>query len=596
MELPHAAALCVVYVLVRRLTKHSLAGWFSVAILAGNYLFFLYSVTPEVFAFLDLFTVVLFALATSFTGRFRYSRWYLLCLVLGLAIAHHPFIVLMIPSLGILLLPYRRKLRMRQVLGGIVAGGTGFLPYLYVAVAARGTSVVNWDRATDISRFMRLVTRADYGSFMSGSTVGHSLLERLLNVKIYTVFTVTDFTWAGLLLACAGIIWLWRRNRRVCIALCTGVFLTGPAFAFYASFPTINRFVLGTVERFVLPGYMLLSIACGIGAYAVSTVITSVIRRVIRQPVRKVNTVFLLFFSVLFLYPVTVGSMNAWRFAGIGTDMTTDNFARDVLDSTPEGSVLLLTRDTPLFGVQYMRLALRYRQDVYVIHAARLPFVDYHETLKAAYPGLAFPPDDTDPGRYAEAFIRANSAVRTVATNSPIALGGDGTWLPHGLVYVFDPAEGEVTAEQMAANETRWLAFHDPNAGLLSRYHHLFLTNVLDEYAISANEYGMYLLRHEHITEASGMFERAVAYGSDTQTATAYMYAGLSYSLEHACEKAFDAYDRAAQPGYGENTVLLYYRAVTWRDCVGDEVRAQELFDAYRAAEAADAVPLEHPR
>ena len=51
-SIPHALTLGFVYLIVRRLGSSASAGLFAVLMLGGNYLFFLYSTTPEVFAFL----------------------------------------------------------------------------------------------------------------------------------------------------------------------------------------------------------------------------------------------------------------------------------------------------------------------------------------------------------------------------------------------------------------------------------------------------------------------------------------------------------------------------------------------------------------
>ncbi len=62
-SIPHALVVGLMYVIVLRLTRRRSAGVFASLLLIGNYLFFLYSVTPEVFALLDFFVIVLTYLA-----------------------------------------------------------------------------------------------------------------------------------------------------------------------------------------------------------------------------------------------------------------------------------------------------------------------------------------------------------------------------------------------------------------------------------------------------------------------------------------------------------------------------------------------------
>ena len=56
-SLSHAGVLFFLYHIVVNITKNRLAALTSVIVLGGNYVFFLYSVTPEVFGLFDLFFV-----------------------------------------------------------------------------------------------------------------------------------------------------------------------------------------------------------------------------------------------------------------------------------------------------------------------------------------------------------------------------------------------------------------------------------------------------------------------------------------------------------------------------------------------------------
>lgn len=597
--IPHAATLVLVYMIAYRLMRHRMASLYAVCVLAGNYVFFLYSTTPEVFALLDFFVAALLYLAVSLHARYSDRLFYLFCFVVGLSFTHHPFIVLLLPSLFLLVFARAvsgKRAWRRGILGASWLAG-GLVPYAYVFFAARWSSIINWDRPITLSRFFQLVTRADYGSFMSGSMVGHTLVERFLNVKAYIGFLILDYTWVGIFLALVGIVWVWRKNHDFAVSFILGFLLMGPAFSFYSSFPIVNRFVLGTVERFSLPGYVLIAPLAGIGSVVVSVWMAARFR-FMADTAKKRRVLVLLFYLVFSIYPVSVGAMTLWRFAGLSGDRTTDNYARDVLKSAPEGSIVLLTRDTPLFSVQYMRYATGYRSDTYVVHTARLPFIDYHEVIRRVFPTVLMPQATLreTPG-YVVEFIKENRAHHPIASNVIIPLQDDWVWVPHGMVYVLTLQANVPPLEKIISeNRALWQSFHSPATGLLSRYNHLFLTNVLDEYAISSNEYGTYLLKKEMVAEAKRQFERAVSYGSDTQQTTAWMYIGLSNFLLKDCNGALDAYQKAQQPSMPRNAALLYYQAITYRDCVGDAVRAKELFSQYEEIERQQELPLERPQ
>jgi len=597
--IPHALTVSVIYLFVFRLTKNRFSALFSSLTLAGNYVFFHYSITPEVFALLDFFSAVIlyFAVIMHQKKKTPMMYWYLLAFLFGLALSHHPFIVLLIPSVVLLLYKkrtdvFRKPMHILRVVSLIILG---FLPYVYSAIAARGDAVVNWDRVTTLHRMFRLMTRADYGSFMSGGTVGHSLLERMLNVRIYLGFVAIDFTYIGIVLACIGFVWLWRRHRLVSMSLALGWFFAGPVFSFYASFQTINRFVLATVERFVLPSYLLFSISIGIGIIPASRGIAYVISRFVH---RRHALLVCLSGLVLFVYPVSMGIANAWKFFGLSGDYSTNNYAQDLLRNTPKSAIVLLTRDTPLFASQYMRYVLGYRADTMLLHSNRLQSADYLEVIAGAFPKIVLPEKHIDAAGNLSKIIGQNAGHYPIISNVAYPDIDAWEWVPHGLLYVLTSQNDVPPPETVfETNRALWNAFRDPESGTLSRYTHLFLSNVSDEYAIAANQIGKYLLTKNAYNEAAFFYRKAITYNSDTQAPIAWMYFGLSQSLLGFCDEALAAYAKAGEyPPFGSNAALLFYEAETYRTCVGDAVQAQKLYEQYRELVAESEVPLELSR
>ena len=148
--------------------------------------------TPEVFAMLDAGVSAIILLAVTVKRQKRVIRWFIrgICLLFPLTILHHTMAILLVPSVFWLILPSLRLVKsLREWVFLAASFCIGLLPLLYIPVATlRGSSPILWDNPTTMARIVRLLTRADYGSFMSGSTVGHSLYERLLTVKSYGIF------------------------------------------------------------------------------------------------------------------------------------------------------------------------------------------------------------------------------------------------------------------------------------------------------------------------------------------------------------------------------------------------------------------------
>ncbi|MCX6793500.1 MAG: DUF2723 domain-containing protein, partial [Candidatus Gottesmanbacteria bacterium] len=266
-SLPHAVVIALVYLLVSSLTKRRLIGLFSALLLFGNYLFFLYSVTPEVFALFDLFVILLVYLLI------RRRSLSLTAFVFGLSLTHHHVILFLVPACIYWL--WGNRFRVSVFLWFLV----GLAPYAYVLAASRGHSIINWDRAVDLSGFIRLVTRADYGTFVSGGFFGPQLVQRLLQIQAYAQFVLLDFTWVGVILILLGFFSLWKNNRRLSIFYFLSLLFLGPFFFFYASFPLASRFTLGTYERFLLPSYVLFAILSGIGLSELAVRVRSVLNR-----------------------------------------------------------------------------------------------------------------------------------------------------------------------------------------------------------------------------------------------------------------------------------------------------------------------------
>ena len=341
-SIPHAVTVALVYALVVRLTKQKIAGLFSAAALAGNYLFFLYSITPEVFALFDLFVVLLMYLFDPLVGNKR-KQISLCC-----KFCFRPFpqssprhtvpcsrASIFICKVGPLKVSLKKEIYKVGPLKLLMYLFLGLVPYLYLPIAGNGTSIINWNRPVDISSFIRLVTRADYGTFVSGGYYGNLLSQRITQVKAYGQFMVLDWTFAGIALALIGFVWLWKKRRPVFWLFFLALVFLGPGFFFYASFPLVNRFTLGTYERFLLPSYILFSILMGLG---IDGVIRWIVRkRFARGPLAKVALTG--FVGLLFLLPMSRGYSTIWRFWGIATDTTADTLGQDILSSVDANSI-----------------------------------------------------------------------------------------------------------------------------------------------------------------------------------------------------------------------------------------------------------------
>jgi len=579
-SIPHAAVLVLVAATVKRLTKSAPAAVISSLMLLANYNFFHYSVTPEVFGLLDAFVASIVYLLVCLLERFRWRLLWVLAFVFGLSLAHHHVILFLLPAL--LYWAVTERIRIvsdrRRLLISLAFFLAGLLPYVYIPIAARGSSMINWDRAVDVWHLIRLVTRRDYGTFVSGAAFAPGFVSRLLALKAYAYFLILDFG-SLLVLAIVGCFSLRRSNRRAAMLLGIAFLFLGPIFFFYASFPLTNTFSLGTYERFLLPSYLIVAMWAGLGAY-------SLFRMIRHRTLRVIATmlVFALVGNALF--------QTLFRFWGLREDKTAEYLAKDILGSVPNNAIVLLAFDTPLFTSQYVRYALEFRPDVRLVHASRLNSPDYQTVLNVRFPELIVA---TDAGSaFAGTFVQDNVHTAAVFTNVPFPVGAAWYWVPHGLLYQAVRRDALPTVEAMyEKNRALWQTFHDPKSGILSSYPHLMLADVLNHYAEGRLALGRALLRAAKFQEAEEEFDQAVSLGGDTKEVDALLLLGIAQSYQKKCDKALASFDKAHEISIVADKRILLFASFTQRDCLGETTKADELFSQYEELQRVEDIPLD---
>jgi hypothetical protein len=588
-SIPHALVVALVFFLVKSITKRSLPALIASWILTCNYLFFLYSVTPEVFALFDVFVVGFIVLVYLYIDTKLLKYVFFMSFVYGLSLTNHHLILFLSPVYGYC--AYRVSSRHKTVLPIVVAVFViGLLPYLYVPIAASRGPIIDWDHPTTLSNFVRLVTRADYGTFISNSSFKPEFGIRFLSIWAYMLHIIADFTVIGILLIGIGIYGIWKKKRQFAIIWIVSLVLIGPVFLFYASFPLYNNYGLGTFERFLLPSYVLFSIALGVGLSLCINFVQKFLHT--RATTKQYATLFYVFVIIVLIYPLSMTFKTLGRFNGIATDYTANNLGQDFLDTVPPHAILLMGADTSLFVTQYMRYALGYRPDVVLIHASRLPQIEYRQMVAHMFPSIRPIPDDTKAP--ITNFIVENIKKSRVFSNVVLPIGTGYTWVPYGLLYEVHPADTlPVFEDTVNKNNALWSTYHNPKAGILSVYEHLMLSDALDVYGNSRIEFGKMLMKAQRYQDAKEQFNQSVLLGGDTSIANAYEQLGLSELFLKNCDGALAAFEQAKKNMHSDKTVLILYTSLTYRDCVGDQGRAQKLYDEYQKKILEQETPLD---
>lgn len=526
----------------------------------------LYASVVEVFSLNNLFTITLLWLLFHWEKEGKRKYILLASFVFGLSLTHHHIILFLLPSLLYLFLKRRKEITGKLLLTSSLLFFAGLSPYLYVFLAAAARPGVNWMGPPALSPFFQLVTRAGYGTFRAGSFIAHEPVLRIIDIFAFFDFVYKDFRILGIILFLFGAFFLWKKEKTIfttlLLGLCSYLF-----FLFYASFPLVENFLVGTFERFVQPLYIIIALFVGFGLVRIHRIFSRLSPRLAR-----------LFFTLFLIYPLGLFILNYPKIHILKKDMTAENLGRDILNSIPENSVLIISTDTPLFNTQYVYYTEKRWESIKLVHLAKLFSPYYYELFNAQYPELFLPSEQVSSKDLFQEFIRGNYDKFPIY--SKLAFGGsEGTWVPQGLLFrYYKNAELPPAKTIMSENEKVWAQYQDPLKGSLSKYRNLLLSDVLRVYAIARQESGFWEAKQGFFSESENHLQEGKRL--DPTDIDSYIILSQVYLSSKQCDSAHNEIQYvlriADEPrGYLLNSL---YAAI----CLKDPEKAslyQKLFD-----------------
>ena len=355
-SLAAAGTLTVVYYIIVKITKDKLPSIIAAATLGSTYLFWLYGIVPEVFALNALLMSLLLYISFWFSEEPTVKKLYGIAVLIGLGLAHHHIIVFSLPAVFYFLWQQRKfaqhtTWKQKGTMIGFLF--LGILPYSWAIIAGLRTAPLTWSDPVTVENFLRLVSRADYGSFQSGTTFGQNIQTRLLQWPAMFDLYVQDFTYFGLALFLIGIVSMFRKARTACLGFILGFVFTGPLYFFYASYLFTTAFHIATAERFLIPSYVFIIVFIGYGMHA--------ILEAARKRSKVVQWIVML---MIVLLPLSLLYTNYPKLSILKYDQTGEQFGRDLLDSIEPDGIFMVQGDHPVFNTQYVHYAEGYRPDV----------------------------------------------------------------------------------------------------------------------------------------------------------------------------------------------------------------------------------------
>ena len=189
-----ALAIAILFLITKKITKNYFAAILASLVLTLNPLYWLYAHVYEVFQLnlVLLGTAVYFLL--TWREKFTASRvrsqpyLYLFCFFWGLSVFHHHTSVLLGPAFLYLILKVSKReyFKFSSILRCGIFFFLGALPYVFIPFAAARETPINWNDPQTVRNFLRLISRADYGTFTAANfLVGSTIFQKIAQLVNY---------------------------------------------------------------------------------------------------------------------------------------------------------------------------------------------------------------------------------------------------------------------------------------------------------------------------------------------------------------------------------------------------------------------------
>jgi tetratricopeptide (TPR) repeat protein len=402
------------------------AALFAALLLGFNFTLRTVSSVPEMYALNFLFAALLLCSASA-RGR---RAVFLSAFLLGLGMANRMDLVLCAPAVLTLLYP---SIKEQGAAGLAKAAGfflLGFSLYLYLPIRSSGWPLFDWSHPADMATFFAVITRKSYGSTLDLISRNYSPGELFWpNLKVYAAHLWRNFG-PALALAAFGIRAEWRGARRRLAAFAALFLIAGPLFLYMANMPP-NPHALAIVEPYYLLPDLAVAFWCAAGFFGAAAEYAAALPGI----------VLLAGLSAAFvLYNGAHGSCRRWLFAA-------EDYASDVMRSSPPGASVAAKKDVQLFSLWYLQAVRGLRPDLNFV-AQGLSGAAWYAASAARYrPGLELYNLNSGGDAAWQGFAAANRGqfLATMDVELPRSVPA----VPRGLVNQLYPPAG-------AADRSPW--------------------------------------------------------------------------------------------------------------------------------------------
>ena len=351
--------LVIYYKFAFKVTKSVFLSLLSTSILAFSYLFWLTAEVPEGLGLNNFFAIVILYLSLKFYESKKTKYLYLLALFAGLSMTNQLNIITLFPAVIILILTHRKYIfSNKRFLFALLFFLLGYSIYIYVPIAASRNPPINWDNATNLKNFLRLILRADYGGLAPKKAFTVPFEVRIINVIDYLKTIVLIFSYQVLFLALLGLVQLFKKNKTILLALCLAFLFSGILSIFYTAATISVAAAWGILERYYTLSTVVLMFVVPYGFVLIRDFLNSKFSKPIYS---------YLLIGYFLIIPILLLKYNFPK-TDLSKTKIGNNLARNVFSQVPKNSVLFVTGDNTTFSIWYLYYVLKERQDIDIIN------------------------------------------------------------------------------------------------------------------------------------------------------------------------------------------------------------------------------------
>jgi hypothetical protein len=306
-------------------------------------------------------------------GRERPSYIYVCTFLVGMAMAVHQTIVLLLPAwfLMIILTDWRMITRIKELVIAAAFALFGFSVHLYLPLRALQNPILNWGDSKNYEQFAWHFLRRGYPSEPQNRTL------ELVWAQIKAFNVSREFTWLGVALLALGMIFLWKNHRMVLIAYAISVVTFVCVIAGYLNTPFETIFL---TEEFFTPIYLLTAVLIGAGLFSLLRYAVAIARIPERIGVPVIGLVAAMFLSL----PTALCAVNYYENDQHNNYIAFD-YATNSLRSLPQNAIMFTWGDSGAFPLWYLQGVERMREDLDLPHTPHLVFKWYLDSMPSLF-------------------------------------------------------------------------------------------------------------------------------------------------------------------------------------------------------------------